>query len=341
MKQYCITPDTSLLECMRSMDITGAGIALAVDSEFRLIGTISDGDIRKALLNSYPLDSPASPHINRNCFHVLPNVPRVEVLDIMQARRFEQVPIVDEQGKVIGLHLLHDMLGNIARPNWAVVMAGGKGMRLRPLTEKLPKPMIRVAGRPLLERIILHLVSYGIRRIFLSVNHLAQVIEDYFEDGSKYGANIEYLREDEPLGSGGAISLLPEIPEQALLIMNGDLIVDANFADMIEFHNQNDFYATMGVYSYLHQVPYGCVEIQNNRLAGLEEKPVLEKMVNAGIYVLSPQAVSAIPKNIFFPITTLFEDALKKNLVCGTFAMEKEWLDIGAPQQLGQARGEL
>ena len=147
---------------------------------------------------------------------MLPTVPRAEVLDIMQARRFEQVPIVDEQGKVIGLHLLHDILGNIARPNWAVVMAGGKGMRLRPLTEKLPKPMIRVAGRPLLERIILHLVSYGIRRIFLSVNHLAPVIEDYFEDGSKYGTKIEYLREDHPLGSGGAISLLPEIPEQAI-----------------------------------------------------------------------------------------------------------------------------
>jgi dTDP-glucose pyrophosphorylase len=341
MKQYCVTPETSLFECIRTIDIAGTGIALAVDSEFRLIGTISDGDIRGALLSGCPLDSPASPHINRSCFHVLPTVSRVEVLDIMQARRFEQVPIVDEQGKIIGLHILHDILGNIARPNWAVVMAGGQGIRLRPLTYNIPKPMIMVAGRPILERIVLHLVSYGICRIFLSVNHLAQVIEDYFEDGSKYGATIEYLREDEPLGSGGAISLLPEIPERPLLVMNGDLIVDANCADMIEFHSQNDFYATMGVYTYYHQVPYGCVKIQNNRLVGLEEKPVLEKMVNAGIYVLSPQSVSAIPKNTFFPITALFEDALKKNLICGTFAMEKEWFDIGAPQQLRQARGEM
>jgi len=340
MKNYCISPDASLIECMRSVDITGAGIVLAVDSEFKLIGTISDGDVRKALVKGCPLDSSIATHINRNCFYVLPTVPRAEVLDIMQARRFEQVPIVDEQGKVIGLHLLHDMLGNISRPNWAVVMAGGKGMRLRPLTEKLPKPMIKVAGRPLLERIILHLVGHGIRRIFLSVNHLAQVIEDYFEDGSKYGTKIEYLRDDDPLGSGGAISLLPGIPEQALLVMNGDMIVDINFADIIEFHNQNDFYATMGVYSYFHQVPFGCVEIQDNRLAGLEEKPVLEKMVNAGIYVLSPQAVSAIPKNTYFPITTLFEDAIKNNLVCGTFPVEKEWLDIGSPKQLQQARGE-
>jgi len=340
MKNYCISPDASLIECMRSMDITGAGIALAVDSEFRLIGTISDGDVRKALVKGCPLDSSIANHINRNCFHVLPTVLRAEVLDIMQARRFEQVPIVDEQGKVLGLHLLHDMLGNISRPNWAVVMAGGQGVRLQPLTENIPKPMIRVAGRPILERIVLHLVSYGICRIFISVNHLAQVIEDYFKDGSKYGATIEYLHEDEPLGSGGAISLLPEIPEHPFMVMNGDLIADVNCADMIEFHSQNDFYATMGVYSYFHQVPFGCVEIHDNRLAGLEEKPVLEKMVNAGIYVLSPQAVSAIPKNTYFPITTLFEDAIKNNLVCGTFPVEKEWLDIGSPQQLRQARGE-
>jgi dTDP-glucose pyrophosphorylase len=340
MKQYCIQANASLIECMKSMDISGTGIVLAVDSESRLIGTLSDGDVRKALLNRCPLDSPITPHINQSCFHVLPNVSRAEVLDIMQARRFEQVPIVDEKGMVIGLHLLHDILGNVSLPNWAVVMAGGKGMRLRPLTEKVPKPMIKVAGRPILERIILHLVSFGIDRIFLSVNHLAQVIEDHFEDGSKYGTKIEYLREEDPLGTGGAISLLPEIPEQALLVMNGDLIVDTNFTDMIEFHSQNDFYVTMGVSSYFHQVPFGCVEIQDSRLAGLEEKPVLEKIVNAGIYVLSPQAVSAIPKNTYFPITTLFEDAVKNNLICGTFSVEKDWLDIGTPHQLRQARGE-
>ena len=341
MKKYYISPAASLLECMRRMDITGAGIALAVDSQSRLIGTISDGDIRKALLKGCPLDNPISPHINRNCFYVSPFVPRAEVLDIMQARRFKQVPIVDEQGKVTGLHLLHDILGNILRPNWAVVMAGGKGMRLRPLTEDIPKPMVPVAGRPILERIILHLVSYGIQRIFIAVNHLSKVIEDYFKTGSRYGAKIEYLREDEPLGSGGAISLLPEIPEHPLVVMNGDLIVDTNFSDMIEFHNQNHFYATMGAYSYFHQIPYGCIEIQDTRLVGLEEKPVIEKMVNAGIYILSPSAVSSIPSNTFYPITELFEIALKQNFSCGSFTITNEWIDIGSAHQLRQARGEL
>jgi len=341
MKQYCINPYINLLECMRIIARTGAGIALAVDDEFRLIGTLSDGDIRGALLQGCSLDSPVFPHINRNCYYVLPGVSRAEVLDVMQARRFEQVPIVDHKGKVLGLHLLHDILGNVEKPNWAVIMAGGKGTRLRPLTENIPKPMLKVAGRPILERIILHLISYDIRRIFLTVNHLAEVIEEYFGDGSGYGAVIEYLHEDVPLGSGGGISLLPEIPHHPLLVINGDLIVDINFTDMIRFHNQHDFFSTMAVYSYFHQVPYGCVDIQESRLVGLEEKPTLEKMVNAGVYVLSPQAVSTIPKNTCFPITTLFEDALRDDLPCGAYTIEKEWLDIGLPHHLKQARGEL
>jgi dTDP-glucose pyrophosphorylase len=341
MKQWCVSSDASLVKCMKVIQGNGAGIALAVDSSFRLIGTISDGDIRKALLGGSSLDSPLSPHINRNCFSVLSSVSRAEVLDVMNARRFEQIPIVDEGRRVIGLHLLHDIVGNVPCPNWAVVMAGGKGKRLKPFTENVPKPMIKVAGRPILERIILHLVGSGIRQIFISVNHLAEVIENHFQDGSAYGAKIAYLRENSTLGSGGAISLLPEIPEHPVLVMNGDLLAEANCGDMISFHAQNDFYATMGVYSYFHQVPYGCVEIKENRLAKLEEKPVLEKLVNAGIYVLSPQAVTTIPKNTPFPITTLFEDALSKNLSCGVFSLEKEWLDVGTPKQLRQARGEF
>ena len=341
MKQHCISPDASLIECMKVINRTGAGIALAIDNEYMLVGTISDGDIRKALLEGCPLDSPAVPHINRDCFSVLPSVSRAEVLDIMHARRFEQIPIVDESNRVIGLHLLHDIVGNVTRPNWAVVMAGGKGKRLRPFTDSIPKPMIKVAGRPILERIILHLISNGICRIFISVNHLSKVIENHFGNGSDYGAEIEYLRENEPLGSGGAISLLPEIPEHPILVMNGDIIAEANCGDMIDFHTRSDFYATMGVYSYFHQVPYGCVEIKESRLTSLEEKPVLEKMVNAGIYVLSPLAVTAIPKKTSFPITTLFEDALSKNIGCGAFAIEEEWLDVGTPRQLRHARGEF
>ena len=257
-EKYCISPDATIIQCMGCMDKTGAGIALAVDEKLKLIGTISDGDIRKALLRGCSLATQVTQLINRNCFKALPTIPRVKVLDIMQARRFEQVPIVDEQGKVIGIHFLHDMLGIVSSPSWAVIMAGGKGMRLRPLTENIPKPMIKVAGRPILERIIFHLISYGINRIFLAVNYLSDMIEDHFKDGSQFGVTIEYLREEKPLSSGGALSLLPELPSHPLLVMNGDLIEDANFAKMIEFHTRNKFFATMGVRSEERRVGKEC-----------------------------------------------------------------------------------
>lgn len=340
MKQYCINKDVNLIECMETIQRAGAGIALAINDDLQLIGTISDGDIRNALLQGYSLNSPVLPHINQHCFSVHTSVSRAEILDIMHARWFEQVPVVDEQNRVIGLHLLHDIVGRESRPNWAIVMAGGKGTRLRPLTETVPKPMIKVAGRPILERIILHLVSYGIQKIFISVNYLSDIIEDYFQDGAAYGIEVEYIRENMALGSGGSLSLLPEIPKHPMLVMNGDLIIDTNYAEMLNFHMENRFYATMGVYPYFHEVPYGCVETEGNRLVSIEEKPVLEKQVNAGVYVLSPEAIASIPEKTAFPITTLFEDAINKNLSCGTFSIEKEWLDIGTPQQLRTARGE-
>lgn len=338
--KFCVSPDKSLIYCMNVIDKSGVGIALAVNHDLRLIGTVSDGDIRRALLNGFPLESSIFPHINKNCFTVSPSVSRTDVLDIMQARKFEQVPVIDQEKKVVGLHVLHNLLGNSIRPNWAVIMAGGKGTRLRPLTEQIPKPMLKVAGRPIIERIILHFISYGIRKIFLAVNYLAHIIEDYFGDGSKYGCAIEYLREEEPLGSGGALSLLPEKPTHPILVMNGDLIVNINISDMFEFHNLNKCYATMGVYGYTHEVPFGCVETHQGKIIQLVEKPVLEKTINAGIYILSPAAVASVPPECFFPITHLFDESLKNDIACGAFVIENEWLDVGRPKELKQARGE-
>jgi len=337
MKEYCVVPDKSLMECLQVLDRVGAGIVLVVDEAFRLIGTISDGDIRRALIKGYGLETPVAPHMKRDCFSVSSEISRNEVLDIMQARWIEQVPIVDENGKVIGLHLIHELLGAVKRPNWAVIMAGGKGKRLRPLTEETPKPMIKVAGRPILERLVLLLVSYGIQRIFLAVNYMAHVIEDYFGDGSRYGCTVEYLREKEPMGSGGALSLLPTMPKHPLVLINGDLVVDVNLSQMLNYHMQNEFYTTIGVYPYSHEVPYGCINEKDGRVISVEEKPAVQKTVNAGVYVLSSEAVASVPPDSFFPITKLVEEALMKNLPCGAFTIEKEWIDIGRPQELKKA----
>lgn len=255
----------------------------------------------------------------------------------MQSLVIHQVPVVDESGRVVGLHLLHELLGGIERPHWAVVMAGGRGTRLAPLTESIPKPMVRVAGRPILERLILHLVGFGIRRIFLSVHYLADVISSYFGDGSKFGCRIEYLQESEPLGTGGALSLLKEKPSSPVLVLNGDLVTQANLADMLDFHGRGRFVATMGVRQYTHQVPFGCVELKGGQVVGLEEKPILDRSVNAGIYVLEPSLLGRVPKAAY-PITALFEECLERREPIGAFEIRDDWLDVGQRDQLKQAQ---
>jgi NDP-sugar pyrophosphorylase family protein len=234
--------------------------------------------------------------------------------------------------------LIHDVIGGRKLHNVAVIMAGGKGMRLRPITEHLPKPMIRVAGRPILERLVLHLVSYGITRIYLAVNYMSHVIEDHFGDGSRFGCSIEYLREEEPLGTGGSLSLLPEIPSQPVLVMNGDLVMQANIEGLLRFHQAGGFYASMGVKPYRHEVPFGCVESESGRILTVQEKPSIDKLINAGLYVLSPEALASIPRR-FFPITELFESALADEQPCGSFLIEDEWTDVGRMGDLQQAQG--
>jgi len=339
--KFTIKINGTIRQAMEIIDRTALGLTVVESSDGNVIGVISDGDIRRALLAGMSLDDPVKPLINREFVYLPPSASRAEVLDLMQARRIRQIPIIDSYGRLGGIHTLHEILGAVERPNWALIMAGGKGTRLRPLTENVPKPMLKVAGRPILERIVLNLISYGIRKIFIAVNYLAHMIEEYFGDGSRYGCKIEYIHEDKPLGSGGALSLLPELPKHPLLLMNGDLVVNVNFADMFEFHEQNGFYATMGVYPYTHEVPFGCVNIQGDRLVDIEEKPLLQKTINAGIYVLSPKTLAAVPTNTFFPITALFESAMENGFHCGGFNIESEWIDVGMPQQLKQANGVI
>jgi NDP-sugar pyrophosphorylase family protein len=187
---------------------------------------------------------------------------------------------------------------------------------------------------------VLNLVSHGFRRVFLSVNHLAEMIEDHFGDGRDFGCRIDYLREDEPLGTGGALSLLPSPPQHPVVVMNGDLVVQTDFGRMLAFHEEGDYYATVGAKTYSHQVPFGCLERVDTCLRGIQEKPVLDKLINAGIYVLSPEACAAVPAE-FFPIVELFHAALGRDLRCGVFDIDDEWSDIGQPKDFLAANGVL
>ena len=339
LAKYCVSASVSLLDGLAALDRSDAGFSVVVDADDVVQGVLTDGDVRRAQLAGCQLDSPLMPHVHTEFFSVSESVTRAAVLDLMQARQIRHIPVIGDSGELLGIHLLSSMIGNCVLPNWAVIMAGGKGTRLGKRTAAIPKPMLKIAGKPILERLVLHLVSHGIRRIFISVNYLSHIIEDYFQDGAAWGCQISYLKEKEPLGSGGALSLLPELPRQPLILMNGDLVLEANLSELLRFHETGNYYATMGAHYYTHEVPFGCLKINNNQLTELEEKPLITKTINGGVYVVSSEAIQTVPKATYFPITKIFEDALKSSQICGVYPMGGDWLDVGEPNQLNQARG--
>jgi dTDP-glucose pyrophosphorylase len=337
LKSLCVERTGLLRDVLVKLEAGGAEIVLVVEHE-RLHGVITDGDVRRALLRGATLESPLHPYIVTNCVTVSPVTSRAEVLDLMNARRITQVPIIDGDQRLVGMHLLHDMLGASQRPNLAVVMCGGRGTRLAPLTNAVPKPMLKVAGRPILERIVLHLVGFGVRRIALAVNYLASQIEEHFDDGDRFGAQITYLHEDKPLGTAGALSLLPETPDSPIIVMNGDLVTQFSVAEMFKFHEVGGQMATMGVRRYFHTVPFGCIELDGNLVKTLEEKPTITRLVNTGIYIMNPSLLGRIPKGVEYHMPHLLEDSLRRSETVRAFEIVDDWIDVGQRDQLRQAR---
>jgi dTDP-glucose pyrophosphorylase len=336
----CLVPISgSVRDALAALDRGARHIALAVEPDGRLSGVITDGDLRRALLGGASLADPVEPMVTRAYLAVGTGEGRAAALELMRARRVSAIPVVDDRGAPVGLHLLQEFLERASRPNWAVVMAGGQGLRLRPLTDTVPKPMLRVAGRPILERIVLHLVGSGIGRIFLAVNYLGHVIEAHFGDGSAFGCRIDYLREDEPLGTGGALGLLPEPPTETLLLLNGDLVTSADLGALLAFHSLGGYDATIGVRRYMHTVPFGCIERDGTRVTALEEKPTLEREVNTGIYALEPALVARVAPGRAISMPALITDVLADGSPVGAFEIEDDWVDIGQREQLAHARG--
>lgn len=341
LKRISIGLQVTLRDAMLAIDRGACEICLVVDKAGRLKGTLTDGDIRRAILGGAGLEKRASDYMQEKFTSVSPRVGRENVLDLMRARGLQQIPILDDGGKLVGLHLLREIIGAVPRRNWAVIMAGGRGERLRPLTESIPKPMILVAGRPILEHIVLHLVGYGIRRIFLSIHYLGEVIEKHFGDGSAFGCRIEYLRENKPLGTGGSLSLLPEVPSHPLLVLNGDLLTQFDIGNLLGFHRDGGYEATVGVHDYVHMIPYGVVEIEGDRIVEVLEKPTHVWTANAGIYVLKPALLGRVPKESEFPLPALIEDCLERGTPVGAFRIQSDWVDVGRHQELKKARGDF
>ncbi|HWB39738.1 MAG TPA: nucleotidyltransferase family protein [Gemmatimonadales bacterium] len=339
LNRLTVSADSSVLEALQAIEAGGEAITFVVDGGERVIGCLTDGDIRRAILRGASLEDRVLPQVMRRDFTaVTPEDGRAEVLDLMRARQIERIPVLDAEGRLTGLHTMRQLVSSAQRPNRAVILAGGKGTRLHPITEQVPKPMVTVAGRPILERLILHLVSCGLSRFSISINYLGHLIEEYFGDGSRLGCEIDYLRETVPLGTGGPLSLLPP-PALPVVVLNGDLITQCDVGDLLDFHERGGYTATLGVRPYTVEVPFGVAEVEDDRLLSLREKPSERSLINAGIYVLSPEAIAAIPAGREYPITLLFETLLAEGKRVGAHLLEAEWLDVGRHDELRRARG--
>ena len=339
MKTLCVDADATLMEALQVIDRGAESIAFVCDRDLRVIGSLSDGDARRALLAGASLTDRCLRATMRADFaFVAPSVGRAEVLDIMRARDIGQLPVLDERGRLSGLHTVGGLLSAMNRENWTVIMAGGRGTRLQPITEAMPKPMVKVAGRPILERLILHLMGSGLRRFFISVNYMGEMIEQHFGDGSRFGCRITYLRETKPLGTGGSLSLLPA-PDRPVVVANGDLVTQVDVARMLDFHEEGGFAATFGLRPHVVPIPFGVARVEGDCLLELREKPTERMLINAGLYVLSPPVLKLIRPDEELPITELLPRCLSNGLRVGAHVVEDDWIDVGQFDDLRRARG--
>jgi dTDP-glucose pyrophosphorylase len=336
-KNAIIPLTATIRDAAETLNRISLQIVLLTEADGRLKGVITDGDIRRGLLAGKTLESPAAEIMETKFFSASPDEDQASLLSTMREREIRQVPLLDEKGRVAGLRTLLDVITPERRDNWVVLMAGGLGQRLRPLTEDCPKPLLNVGNKPLLKTILDQFADYGFNKFYISVNYRADMVEEYFGDGSKHGVEIRYLREDKQLGTAGAVGLIPEKPDAPVFVMNGDLLTKVDFPGMLAFHCEQGARATMAVRRFDIQVPYGVVKVKDHRITKLEEKPTHKFFVNAGIYVLEPEVAAAIPKNEYLDMPTLFGKLMDKGETTAAFPIHEYWMDIGRKQDFDQA----
>lgn len=337
-----VGPQSTIKEVITCIERSAAKVALVVDDNRILLGTVTDGDIRRGLLRGVLISDHAVSVMNSK-----PRVAHVSddpsaILDMMRRNICRQVPILDNAGMLVGLRTLEEVLQVPQRPNWVFLMAGGRGQRLRPLTDDCPKPMLPVGGKPMLQIIIESLVRQGFGRFVISLNYKREMIREHFGNGSKWGASIEYVEEDEnvPLGTAGALALLPGIPEHPMIVMNGDILTKVAFGALLDFHTEHRSIGTMCVRDYVLQVPYGVVEVDDHRLSEIIEKPSHRFLVNAGVYVLDPAALKYVPEAGAYDMPSLFADLASRKLPASVFPIQEYWLDIGRIDDFNKANDD-
>ena len=340
LKRIQVTPETPILQAMEVIDRGGAQIALVVDEKKRLQGTLTDGDIRRGLLQGKKLEITVEQLMNREFRSVRNNEDQDRVLQMMRQEVLRQIPVLDEQGRVTQLLLLEELLQPQLFSNAVVIMAGGKGKRLRPHTKNCPKPMLPIGNKPILEIVLEQCISNGFRKFYFSVNYLKEQIINYFQDGSRWGVVINYLEEEEPMGTAGSLQLLPESIKEPLLVLNGDVLTRLNPSQLLNFHIEHQAKATLCVRRHEVKVPFGVVQTSGVDLVSVDEKPTYQHQVNAGIYVLEPELLPLIPHDQFTDMPSLLVEAQKSGYRVAVCPIHEYWLDVGRPESLQQAHIE-
>lgn len=335
-----LNKNSTIKEALKIIDSGAMQIALVVEDNDKLVGTLTDGDIRRGLLKGLDLNSTIE-----GIIFTTPTIAKIsdtkeEILKIALSKKLHQIPIVDENGKIVGIQEIDELIKPKEKTNKVVLMVGGLGTRLRPLTDNTPKPMLKVGNKPILQTIVEKFAEYGYINIVMCVNYKSHVIQDYFGDGSEFGVSIEYVFEEQRMGTAGALSLLKERPTESFFVMNGDLLTNVNFEHLHDYHMSNSAIGTMCVREYDFQVPYGVVNIEDSKILSIEEKPVQKFFVSAGIYMLSPEILEYIPQDEFYDMPTLFEKLIseKKNAI--SFPIREYWLDIGRMEEYKKANEE-
>ncbi|MDI9569363.1 MAG: nucleotidyltransferase family protein [Pseudomonadota bacterium] len=347
LKSLFVSPVQTIRAAMSCVDRGGSGIALVVDKEDHLIGTITDGDVRRAVLAGTDLNAPVSALLEKKAgsqypkpITAFPEADRKHLIGLMQHHVLRQIPIVDRNGRIIDLVMLDDLIPKQDLPVQAVIMAGGLGTRLRPLTEDLPKPMLPVGGKPLMELVIEKLRQVGIRRVNVTTHYKPEKISEHFGDGSSFGVSLNYVNEEKPLGTGGALGLIDE-PTETMLVINGDVLTQVDFRAMLLFHQEQRADMTVAVRQYDIKVPYGVIECTGAKVCSLKEKPEINLLVNAGVYLLEPSVFRFIPNGKHFNMTDLIQWLLDAARIVASFPIIEYWLDIGQVVDYEKAQADV
>jgi len=329
-KKSIIAPENTLKEALERITETAVQILLVVDHDERLIGTVTDGDLRKAVLKGLGHETPLTQVMNPKPITITQDVTAHEAIRLMQQRDIRYLPVVNPEGKILDLYSFKDLLASPTHGVKAVLMAGGRGTRLRPLTYEIPKPMIKLADQPVLEIIIQQLMTFGIDHIFISTNYLGEMIQNYFKDGSQLGCKIQYIEEPKELGTVGSIKIASKQFTEPFIVMNSDILTKCPMNRLYEFHQAQGNTLTVAVKKYLNRVPYGVVEIDpTSQVKSLIEKPSREYLINSGIYIISPECLQHIPEDTQFDMTDLINNLLESGQKVGAYPFDAYWTDIG------------